>query len=91
MCVKEAGGTRALIVYGGGSVVRSGLLAQVIASLDAAGVGHLELSGVKPNPRSDLVYEGIRLCKENGVDVMVTGSAYFKAKDRKEFVRLVQS
>ena len=31
------------------------------------------------------------VCKENGVDVMVTGSAYFKAKDRKEFVRLVQS
>lgn len=69
--VREFGGSRALIVYGGGSVVRSGLLAQVQASLDAAGVGHLELGGVKPNPRSDKVYEGVRLCKENGVDFVL--------------------
>lgn len=69
--VREFGGSRALIVYGGGSVVRSGLLAQVTASLDAAGVAHLELGGVKPNPRSDLVYEGVRLCKENGVDFVL--------------------
>ena len=59
--VKAFGGSRALVVYGGGSVVRSGLLAQVLESLDAAGVFHVELGGVKPNPRSDLVYEGIRL------------------------------
>ena len=81
--VRDFGGSRALIVYGGGSVVRSGLLAQVIASLDAAGVGHLELGGVKPNPRSDLVYEGIRLCKENGVDFVLPvggGSAIDTAK-----------
>ena len=81
--VREFGGSRALIVYGGGSVVRSGLLAQVIASLDAAGVGHLELGGVKPNPRSDLVYEGVRLCKENGVDFVLPvggGSAIDTAK-----------
>ena len=69
--VREFGGSRALIVYGGGSVVRSGLLAQVQASLDAAGVGHLELGGVKPNPRSDKVYEGVRLCRENGVDFVL--------------------
>ena len=69
--VREAGGTRALIVYGGGSVVRSGLLAQVIASLDEAGVAHMELGGVKPNPRSDLVYEGIRLCREHQLDFLL--------------------
>ena len=81
--VKEFGGSRALIVYGGGSVVRSGLLAQVIASLDAAGVAHMELGGVKPNPRSDLVYEGIRLCRENNLDFLLPvggGSAIDTAK-----------
>ena len=62
--VKEFGGSRVLVVYGGGSVVRSGLLAQVLESLDGAGLFHMELGGVKPNPRSDLVYEGISLCKE---------------------------
>lgn len=81
--VREAGGTRALVVYGGGSVVRSGLLAQVLASLDEAGVSHMELGGVKPNPHSDLVYEGIRLCRENHLDFLLPvggGSAIDTAK-----------
>ena len=81
--VKEFGGSRALVVYGGGSVVRSGLLAQVLESLDAAGVAHMELGGVKPNPRSDLVYEGIRLCRENNLDFLLPvggGSAIDTAK-----------
>ena len=81
--VKEAGGTRALIVYGGGSVKRSGLLNQVKASLEAAGVAYCELGGVKPNPRSDLVYEGIRLCRENNLDFLLPvggGSAIDTAK-----------
>ncbi len=69
--VKEFGGSRALVVYGGGSVVRSGLLASVLASLDASGIEHVELGGVKPNPRSDLVYEGVRLCKENQLDFVL--------------------
>jgi len=81
--VKEFGGSRVLVVYGGGSVVRSGLLAQVLESLDGAGLFHMELGGVKPNPRSDLVYEGIRLCKENGLDFVLPvggGSAIDTAK-----------
>ena len=81
--VLEAGGTRALIVYGGGSVVRSGLLARVMESLDAAGVAHVEMGGVMPNPRDNLVYEGIRLCRENGLDFVLPiggGSAIDTAK-----------
>ena len=81
--VRECGGTRALIVYGGGSVVRSGLLARVMESLDAAGIPHVELGGVKPNPRDDLVYEGIRLCRENQLDFVLPiggGSAIDTAK-----------
>lgn len=81
--VRQAGGTRALVVYGGGSVVRSGLLAQVLASLEEAGVAHMELGGVVPNPRDDLVYEGIRLCRENRLDFLLPiggGSAIDTAK-----------
>ena len=81
--VKAAGGTRALIVYGGGSVVRSGLLKRVMDALDAAGIPHVELGGVKPNPRDDLVYEGIRLCRENQLDFVLPiggGSAIDTAK-----------
>ena len=54
--VRRFGGTKALLHYGGGSVVRSGLLAEVEKSLDEAGVAYVTLGGVKPNPRSGLVY-----------------------------------
>ena len=69
--VKRFGGHKALLHYGGGSVVRSGLLDRVKASLDEAGVEWVELGGVKPNPRSGLVYEGIELCRREGVDFVL--------------------
>ena len=69
--VKRFGGSKVLIHYGGGSVVRSGLLDRVKKSLDASGIGYTELGGVKPNPRSGLVYEGIELCKKENVDFIL--------------------
>ena len=60
--VRRFGGTKVLIHYGGGSVVRSGLLDRVKASLEEEGLPYLVLGGVKPDPRSGLVYEGIDLC-----------------------------
>ena len=69
--VKRFGGSKVLIHYGGGSVVRSGLLDRVKASLQNAGLDFVELGGVKPNPRSGLVYEGIKLCKEEKVDFVL--------------------
>ena len=69
--VRRFGGTKVLIHYGGGSVVRSGLLDRVKASLDDAGIAWLELGGVKPNPRSGLVYQGIDLCRREGVDFVL--------------------
>ncbi len=69
--VKKYGGSKVLIHYGGGSVVRSGLLDRVKASLDKEGVSYVELGGVKPNPRSGLVYEGIDLCRKENVDFIL--------------------
>ena len=69
--VKEQGCKKALIHYGGGSVVRSGLLDRVKASLDKEGVAYIELGGVVPNPRLSLVYQGIELCKKEGVDFIL--------------------
>ncbi len=68
---KRFGGSKVLIHYGGGSVVRSGLLDRVKASLNAEGIAFVELGGVKPNPRSGLVYEGIDLCKKENVDFIL--------------------
>lgn len=69
--VKRFGGTKVLIHYGGGSVVRSGLLDRVKASLEKEGLSYVTLGGVKPNPRSGLVYEGIELCRKEGVDFVL--------------------
>ncbi len=69
--VKRFGGNKVLIHYGGGSVVRSGLLERVKASLDNENIPYVELGGVKPNPRSGLVYEGIDLCKKEKVDFVL--------------------
>ena len=69
--VKKFGGTKVLIHYGGGSVIRSGLLDRVKDSLKSAGLDYVELGGVKPNPRSGLVYEGIDLCKKENVDFIL--------------------
>ena len=69
--VKRFGGSRVLLHYGGGSVIRSGLLDRVKKSLDGEGVSYVELGGVKPNPRSGLVYEGIDLCRKEKVDFVL--------------------
>lgn len=69
--VKRFGGTKVMIHYGGGSVVRSGLLDRVKASLQSEQIEFVELGGVQPNPRSGLVYEGIELCRKEKVDFVL--------------------
>lgn len=81
--VKRFGGSKVLLHFGGGSVVRSGLLDRVKKSLDAEGIGYIELGGVKPNPRDGLVYEGIDICKKEGIDFVLAvggGSVMDSAK-----------
>ena len=69
--VKRFGGSRVLIHYGGGSVIRSGLLDRVKASLEQENIHYFLLGGVKPNPRSGLVYEGIKLCRDEKIDFVL--------------------
>lgn len=69
--VASFGGTKALIHYGGGSAVRSGLIERVERSLDEAGIAHVALGGAQPNPRDTLVYKGIELARKEGVDFIL--------------------
>lgn len=81
--IKEFGGKKVLIHYGGGSVIRSGLMQKVTDKLDAAGIKYVKLGGAVPNPRLSLVYEGIDLCKKEGLDFILAlggGSAIDSAK-----------
>lgn len=66
-----AGMSRVLLVYGGGSAVRSGLLGRVAHSLDAANIEYIEFGGIKPNPTDDRVYEGIDICRREGLTALI--------------------
>lgn len=62
---------RVMLVYGGGSIIKSGLLDRVKRSLDNANVNYIELGGINPNPTDDRVYEGIELCRQKNIDGLV--------------------
>lgn len=68
---RKYGAQKVMIVYGGGSVVRSGLLDRVKQSLQEAGVAYCEMGGVQPNPIDGKVYEGIQFCRREQVDMML--------------------
>lgn len=68
---KEFGGTRALVVYGGGSAVRSGAVGRAVRSLHAAGFDTFNLEGIQPNPADDRVREGIELVRMHDIDIII--------------------
>jgi alcohol dehydrogenase YqhD (iron-dependent ADH family) len=74
---------KVLLHYGGGSIKKSGLYDQIVASLKENDVRFVELGGVKSNPRLSLVHNGIALCKKESVDFILAvggGSVIDSAK-----------
>lgn len=72
-----------LVCYGQGSVIRSGLLQRVLATLDSENIAHTELGGIEPNPTDPKVREGIEICRSKGIDGILAvggGSAIDTAK-----------
>lgn len=81
--LQDAGYKKALIHYGKGSVVSNGLLQRIITYLVDAGIDYVELGGVEPNPKIELVQEGVELAKQESVDIVVAvggGSVIDSAK-----------
>ena len=81
--IRQQGGTRVLVHYGGGSARRSGLLDRTFATLSEAGIPYIELGGVVPNPLLTKVREGIDLCRREQVDFILAvggGSVIDSAK-----------
>lgn len=68
--LKESG-KNVLLVYGGGSIKKTGLYDEIMKILTENGLSVTELAGVQPNPRIESVREGIRLCRENNVDMVL--------------------
>jgi len=74
---------RVLFHYGGESIKKSGLYDRVKKALQDENLTVFELGGVKPNPRLSLVYEGIKMCKENNIGLVLAvggGSVIDSAK-----------
>ena len=69
--VKKHGGSRVFIVYGGGSVVKSGLLARLQNQLEAAGIPYDSIGGVQPNPLMSLARKGIQQALEFKADFIL--------------------
>ena len=80
---KEQGASKVLIVYGGGSIIKSGLLKSVQESLQKEGIAYTELAGVKPNPRMSLARDGVEKAISFGADLILAvggGSSIDTAK-----------
>lgn len=72
-----------LFHYDIGSIKNNGVYERVIESLKKEGIEYIELTGIKPNPRLDLVKEGIELCRKEGIEFVLAvggGSAIDSAK-----------
>ncbi len=70
-CAARYGAHRVVVVYGGGSAVRSGVLARVEDSLKKAGVEFTTLGGIQPNPTDKEVYEGIEIARKFNAGMMI--------------------
>jgi alcohol dehydrogenase YqhD (iron-dependent ADH family) len=81
--IRKYGGTKVMLVYGGGSIKKSGLFDRVVKSLKDGGLPFVELGGVQPNPRRSLVDKGLKIAQDEKVDFLLAvggGSSIDTAK-----------
>lgn len=64
-------GNKILLCYGGGSIKRTGLYDKVVANLKENGIGFVELSGIEPNPRIESAEKGIKIARDENVDLVL--------------------
>ena len=85
---RDFGATKVLVHFGGQHAVRSGLIDRICASLDEAGLPHVELGGVVPNPRLSLVHKGLELAKAEGVDFT---AGFYRVKVYADYGKMVDN
>jgi len=69
--IKKYGGTKVLVVYGSGSVVRSGVLQKITDLLQKAELSYETLGGVQPNPRLGLARTGVKQANKFQADFIL--------------------
>lgn len=81
--IKQFGGSKVLLAYGGGSIKTNGIYNSIINELNSANISYVEISGIKPNPPIEDVNQGIETYKRNNCDFILAvggGSALDAAK-----------
>ncbi|HNZ53302.1 MAG TPA: iron-containing alcohol dehydrogenase [bacterium] len=73
--LKKEGCTKALLVYGYGSIKRNGLYNDTVNELNSHGIPFVELQGVDPNPRISSVRKGAELCRKHNIDFIIAAGA----------------
>ncbi len=69
--IKEYGYNNIMLQYGQGSIKKSGLYDEVMASLNECGINVVEMGGVEPNPKLSFVREAVKVAKENNVQMIL--------------------
>lgn len=64
-------GKKLLLVYGGGSIKQNGLYGQLLSIFNEHGITAIELPGVQPNPHISSVRQGVRLCREHNIELLL--------------------
>ena len=64
-------GNKVLLCYGGGSIKKAGIYDEAVKILKEEDIEIFELSGIAPNPKIESVREGVKLCKENDIDMVL--------------------
>ena len=69
--IRKHGGSRVMVVYGGGSVKKSGLLDRVLKAIKDEGLYFIEFGGVHPNPRRSYAEKGMKIAKDEKIDFFI--------------------
>ena len=64
-------GSKVLLLYGGGSIKKNGIYDEAVRLMKESGIIYHELSGVEPNPQIATVEKGIKICRENNIEVLL--------------------
>ena len=64
-------GSKVLLLYGGGSIKKNGIYDEAVRLMKESGITYHELSGVEPNPQIATVEKGIKICRENNIEVLL--------------------
>ncbi len=87
--IKQFGGSKVLLAYGGGSIKTNGIYDSIINELNSANISFAEILGINPNPPIEDVYKGIEIYKQNNCDFKFELLVPYKGIENQKVQRLI--